>query len=292
MRVRLLTFAAVPGTPPAAAPAVARGRARASAVARCLLAWFLVGVPAASPALAQAEAKRAATVNPQAYKAARASYDKARKAFEKRDLAKAAKELEVCLQRVPDYSAAHFLLAKIDYLEKRFEPSLGHMTRAIATYERSSALVEDLYAAHLDELQRVRDSYDSAIADLREQYARATTEAARRAIQDRIDQVGRDRDAVQRQLAEPPPERTGIPADYHFFHGNILLRLNRLDDAAAAYRQALRAKPDHAEAANNLASLYLAAGHPRIALEVVEQAERNGAAVNPELKQAILDAQR
>jgi tetratricopeptide (TPR) repeat protein len=262
--------------------------ASVSAGARCLLAGLLLGALGAVQALAQAEANRPGAVGPQAYKAARASYEKARRAFEKRDLAKAEKDLGACLQRVPDFSNAHFLLAKIDYLEQRWDASLGHMESALATYERSSALVEELYAAHLAELQRLRDSYDSTLATLREQYSRA----ASRALQDRIDDVERSRDAVQRQLAEPPPEVTEMPADYQFFHGNILLRLKRLDDAAAAYREALRLRPDHADAANNLASLYLGAGHPRIAQEIVEQAERNGATVKEELKQAILSAKR
>ena len=81
-----------------------------------------------------------------------------------------------------------------------------------------------------------------------------------------------------------------MPADYHFFHGNILLRLNRLDGAAARYREALKIEPDHADACNNLASLYLSARHPKVAMDILEQAEANGASVHAELKKVVAAA--
>lgn len=152
-------------------------------------------------------------------KAARASYEKAGKRFEKKDLDKIVKELQVCLERMPEYSDAHFLYVKVEYNQRRYP------------------------------------------------------------------------EALERLLSAPAQSVAGIPADYHFFHGNILLRLNRLDEAVARCRQALDANPAHADASNNLASIYLSARQPKAALEVLERAGAAGATVNPELRQAVLAAQ-
>ena len=253
-------------------------------------AVVLVGVLLGASALCQTEPRRSETASVQNYKVARASYEKARKAFEKRDLAKTVKELEACLKRMPEFSDAHFLLAKVDYLEKRYPEALANMERAKTTFEASNALYFELQGDRFRDLQRLRDEQDVRLGGLRDALSRATTDEQRAAIQNQIAQVEQNKDEIQRQLFEPPDEVAGMPADYHFFHGNILLRLNRLDDAAAQYREALKIKPDHADASNNLASLYLSAGHPKVALEILEQAEAKGAVVNADLKKAALEA--
>jgi len=257
---------------------------------RTSLAVVLGGLLLGASALAQIEGRRADEAQIQAYKVARASYEKARKAFEKRDLEKAVRELEACLERVPEFSDAHFMLAKIDYLEKRYQESLAKMERAESSWDASNAIFFEVQGDRYRELQRRRDETDVRLGDLRVMMSNATTEEQRRALQAQIDQYERTREELQRQIYEPPKEQAGLPADYHFFHGNILLRLNRLDDAAARYREALKAKPDHADASNNLASLYLSAGHPKVAAEILEQAEANGATVNADLKKAVQEA--
>jgi tetratricopeptide (TPR) repeat protein len=246
----------------------------------------------ASITSAQIEPKRSSESGAQALKAARASYEKARKHFEKRDLEKTVNELEASLKRAPEFSEAHFLYAKVEYLQKRFPEALERMTRAESSFEAG----RDAYlAAQTDqrrEVERLRDRQATIIVELRSQLATATTEEQRRAIQEAVDEAERGKTEYDRLLAEPPAPLAGIPADYHFFHGNILLRLNRLDEAVSRYRQALEANPAHADASNNLASILLGASRPKAALEVLEKAEAAGATVNPELKQAVLAAAR
>ena len=75
-------------------------------------------------------------------------------------------------------------------------------------------------------------------------------------------------------------------------HGNILLRMGRLDDAEGQYRKAIAARPDYGEAANNLASLYYQAGKMDNALQVLEEAEQRGLPINAELKKAVLEAKQ
>jgi tetratricopeptide (TPR) repeat protein len=253
-------------------------------------AVVLVGALLSGSALAQTEPRRTDTEAVQNFKVARATYEKARKYFEKRDLEKAVKEVEGCLARMPDFSDAHFLLAKIAYLEKRYAEALPHMERAESSFEASNAMYAEAQGDRVRELERLRDQQNVKLDDLRDALSRATTDDQRRAIEIQIDQVEHTRNELQREIYEPPTKVAGIPADYHFFHGNILLRLNRLDDAALQYREALRIKPNHADASNNLASLYLSAGHAQVAKEILDQAEANGVTVNADLKQAVLNA--
>jgi tetratricopeptide (TPR) repeat protein len=254
------------------------------------IAVIVVGLLPVVQALGQEQARRADAELVEAYKLARTSYDRARKLFEKRDLENATKELESCLRRLPEFSDAHFLLAKIDYLEKRYPESLDRMERAEKTFEASSALFLDLQGDRFDELKRRFDQLDAQLRDLQEALARATSIEQQNSIRGRMVQVQQDKDTIQRQLYAPPTEVAGMPADYYFFHGNILLRLNRLDDAAAQYREALKVKPDHADASNNLASLYLSAGHPQVAMDILDQAEAQGATVNADLRKAVAEA--
>ena len=166
------------------------------------------------------------------------------------------------------------------------------MEQAVVTFDRSNALYFAMQGDRFRELQRLRDEQDVRLQGLRDALARAATDQERATIQNQISQVEQNKDEIQRQLYEPPADVVGMPSDYHFFHGNILLRLNRLDDAAAQYREALRIKPTHADASNNLASLYLSAGHAQVAKEILDQAEANGVTVNADLKQAVLNALR
>jgi tetratricopeptide (TPR) repeat protein len=249
-----------------------------------------LGVLIAAMASAQVEPHRSEPGAIQGYKVARASYENARKYFEKRDLEKAREELEHCLKRMPQFSDAHFLLAKIEYLEKRFPEALAHMDRAAATYVAFGALYADRQSDRRKEVERLRSAKGERLSDLRAQLSQLTSPEARLALEMQIARLQQEHDALQGEILEPLEAGMGMPADYHFFHGNILLRLKRLDDAAAQYREALRVDPTHRAATNNLASLYLDAGQPRVAKDVLDQAEAAGVLVDAELRQAVLNA--
>jgi tetratricopeptide (TPR) repeat protein len=269
-----------------------RDRRRSAEVAmrnRLLPVAVVIGLLPAALALAQGESSRSQTVNTQDFKAARVSYEKAAKLFEQRDLAGTVKELDACLKRAPAFSAAHFLLAKIAYLEKRYPDALADMERAEATFEETNALYFQMQGDRLDELQRRFDEKAVTIQTLYEELQRAPVEQ-QLAIKGRIQQEEQDRETIRRQLYEPPDEVVGMPAEYHFFHGNVLLRLDRLDDASLQYREALKIRPNYADASNNLASMYFNAGHVEVARDILDEAEANGAVVNADLKKAVLEA--
>ena len=63
------------------------------------------------------------------------------------------------------------------------------------------------------------------------------------------------------------------PAAAYFQEGLRLARLGRWDDAAAAYRQALAAEPDNADALMNLGFVYYEMGLDEQAQEAIAKAQ-------------------
>ena len=256
--------------------------------------WIICGaLLATGPALGQGEPVRTDTRSAQAARAARNNYEKARKAFEERKVERTLEALDEALRLWPDYADAHFLRAKVAYYQKNYVEAAQHMARAEKSLAAGAALQANSERTRRTELERLSDRERLRIDELRGALARATSDDQRRQIQVRIDDAERYRSDLQRQIAEPPAAvqaAPGLPPDYDFFGGNILLRLGRREEAAERYRRALAAKPDHADAINNLASLYLDAGKPLLALDVLQQAETKGVKVNEALKQAVLHA--
>ena len=99
--------------------------------------------------------------------------------------------------------------------------------------------------------------------------------------------LGGDLRRLEQLVTEPAGWNPEIPAEYDFLQGNVLLKMGGYTAAAAFYHEALHKLPAYAEAANNLASIYHAAGMLEIARDVVTKAEAAGATLNPELKKAI-----
>lgn len=260
---------------------------------RCCL-WLICGaLLTGAPAHGQGEPVRADTLSVQAARAARNHYEKARKAFEERKLERTLQSLDEALRLWPDYSDAHFLRAKVAYYQKNYVEAAQHMARAEKSLVVGAALQGDAERARRVELERLIDRERTRLDELRGALAQARSDDQRRQIQVLIDDAERYRSDLQRRAAEPPAAvqaAPGLPPDYDFFGGNILLRLGRRDEAAERYRKAITAKPDHADAINNLASLYLDAGKPLLALDVLQQAETKGVKVHEALKQAVLDA--
>jgi tetratricopeptide (TPR) repeat protein len=234
---------------------------------------------------------QADTLTVQAVRAARLQHGKALEAFERREIEPTLEALDAALRLWPDYPDAHFLRAKVAYHQKNYAQAAQHMARAEQALLAAAALQGDAERARKEELQKYLDSERVRTDQMRSAQAQATSDGQRQELQERIDTAERDRGDLQRELGElPGVGASGLPPDYDFFGGNILLRLGQREEAAERYRRAIAAKPDHAEAINNLASLYLDAGQPLLARAVLLQAEAKGVKVNGALKQAVLQA--
>lgn len=83
-----------------------------------------------------------------------------------------------------------------------------------------------------------------------------------------------------------------VPAFVSLSLGSAHFRRGSMMDAEREYRNALRANPKLAEAHNNLAVVYLMTHRPAEAEKSLEEAERRGFKVSPQLRQDIRNALR
>lgn len=222
--------------------------------------------------------KRMKDVNPQMIKA--------RDLISKRSFDEAKKVLDDVLGKVPEMSEAHFLMAKVRYGEKEWPEALASMEKAEQTLGLMGAMMVKMNEDRRRALNERRRAQDTVISDLK-----ARPQPLPPAQQTQLDRAEQLRSEIDRSLNElNEPQKLNVPAEYPFFHGNILLRMQKFSEAVAKYDEALRIDPGYADAANNLASLYYSAKQYQKAAEVLARVEARGATVNPELKKAIADA--
>lgn len=211
---------------------------------------------------------------------------KARDQVAKHDFDAARKTLDDILGKVSELSEAHFLMAKVNYAEKKWAESLASMEKAEQTLGSLGAMMMKMNEDRRKALVERRRAQEMVIADLK-----SKPQPLSLTDQNRLDRAEQLRGDIDRELNDlNEPQTSKVPPEYPFFHGNILLRLQKLNEAAAKYDEALRLDPGYADAANNLASLYYSAKQYQKALDVLTRVEAKGATVNPELKKAITDA--
>jgi tetratricopeptide (TPR) repeat protein len=220
------------------------------------------------------------------YRDAEVSYGKARALFDKKDFQGARKELGVCLGFIPAHANAHLLMAKLLYTEKDYAQALTEVERAEPTTRRRRRSWPGWTRTGCPELRRRAKETADSIATLRQRQGSQVSAELQQQI---IAEEARKQE-IDRILNAQRPDPKGIPAEYFFFHGNVLLRLKRPAEAVTQYEEALKINPAYGEAANNLAALHYSARQYEKAREAATKAEGNGVVVNPELKKAIESA--
>ena len=216
---------------------------------------------------------------------------KARAAFQKDRLDKCEKEALFCLNMLAEHHEAHFLMSHVLYKRGELEPALDHIVAAETGYlklgqelavagrqagqgqsEQMLQVTEEIadlagaYAASKSHGNGMSDIYERALVDSRQELLKAEGDRSK------SDQQG----AV-----------VVVPALYRFWHGNVLFRLKRLDEAEAQYKLAIRTDPDFGETYNNLINLLYMDGRVDEARQVLTQAEAHKAKVHPGLKKAV-----
>lgn len=222
---------------------------------------------------------------------ANAHCEKARKLFAKKDLSGTRQALEDSLRLFPELAEAHLLMAKVFYIENNFEQALLEVILAKNGHLSTATLLQRMQQDRMTWLRERRQEKEETISELRARLATVPAEQKQQ-VQLQIYRVEKDKDEIDRMLYGTTPTANQIPAEYFFFHGNVLLRLKDYTEAAAQYDEALKSNPGYGDAANNLASLYFTTGEYEKALAVVKGVETHGVLVNPELKKAIQDALR
>ncbi len=213
----------------------------------------------------------------QIYGAAMPMLATAREHLEISDYARAEKILTGLVTGLPEWSEAHLLLAKSRYAQGRFAAALTAVEKAERTFDATAAVMVKVRDARKAQLTSQKDAQ---LAILGANASAAAADAAKQTI------IMVDREIASLDAANT----TAMPAEYPFFHGNILLRLGRTAEAIDQYCAALAIDPAYRPAANNLASVYYEAKRYQDAREVIEKVEAHGQSVNPELKRRVLAA--
>jgi len=226
----------------------------------------------------------------QRYKIANSYFAKGKKNFLKEDYRKAEKELKKCLKRMPEHSGAYFFLSQISYKWGNLEKSLEEIENAKKNYAYIGKVKANIEQLYILELQELKMQKEEKLELLRQSLSRAQSASERSQIEAGLGTLEADIGTISSQLSRPLPSAEQMPADYFYFHGNILFKLKRYKEANSQYQEAIKINPQHGDAYNNLASLYYIAKQYQEALDYLEQAEANGAKINPEFKKAILKA--
>lgn len=224
------------------------------------------------------------------FKMANKSFLKGKGYFLKENYKKSEKELKKCIETMPEHVEAHFYLSQVLYKKEELQKALEHIEKAKTNFELMEGLFAYAYQQYMAQLREQIDVINSNISILQDKLSKTTNPDTRRSLEDQITSLESKIGIVKSKLTEPVPPSNSIPADYFYFHGNILFRLNKHQEAFREYLEAIKINPQHGNAYNNLANLYHMGKEYQKALDCLNQAEANGAEINPKLKKAILKA--
>jgi len=149
----------------------------------------------------------------------------------------------------------------------------------------------NLQQLYILELQEQKVAKEERLRQLMDQLSRGNLSAQERSqVGARIGSLEADLGVINSQLGKPVPSSAEIPADYFYFHGNILFKMKKFQDAYAQYKEAIRINPQYGDAYKNLANLYYMSKQYQKALDCLSQAEANGVEINPDFRKAVLKA--
>lgn len=202
----------------------------------------------------------------QKFKLSKRMFEKGKVYFLKGKYKKSEKALKDCLKGFPQYSQADYFLAQIYYKSGDLGKAVQHIESAKKYY---GVMADLLTMAHQKVINRL---------------------IARRQELNTEDPRSPEINRINDRLNEPIPVLPERSAEYYYVHGNIMMKLKKFNEAFSQYSEALKINPQHGNASNNLANLYYMAKKYQKALYYLEQAEANGAKINPKFKAAVQKA--
>ncbi len=232
------------------------------------------------------------------YKSLNKNYEKGKMYFAREDYKKAKKEFEKILGKLPEHADAHFFLSQILYREGSLEEALSHMEKAKANYEFSAKMKIKMAQVSKQKLEEKKQDLEDYLETLEERIVSLPQssevgeegEDRKKRLLSKIDEIKKQIKNIDTQLNMPIPSEEEIPADYCYINGNIYFKMKKFQEAHDQYQEAITIDPSHGDSYNNLAALYFQVKQYQKALNYLNQAEENGAKVNPEFKKAVLKA--
>jgi len=232
------------------------------------------------------------------YQSLNKDYEKGKMYFIREDYKKAKKEFEKILEKLPEHADAHFFLSQVLYKEGDLEEALNHVEKAKANYEYSAVMKIKMAQVSKQKLEEKKQAFEDNIGELEDQIANLPqasevgdeVEDRKKRIQTKIDKIKKQIENIDTQLSLPLPREEEMPAEYCYLNGNIYFKMKKFQEAHDQYQETIRLDPKHGDAYNNLAALYFQVKQYQKAMDYLNQAEENGAKVNPEFKKTVLKA--
>ncbi len=249
------------------------------------LVLLLLGIP--SPALAALGTE----ANSRTIQQASALCRKGAKALQQGDKARASESFEKALAVFPDFPDAHVGLGHLAMSESRFDDALKNYQRARQAYLSFGSILQGLREENYRETQRRMGQVRDQISSLGRSSTNARTDPRQEA------EITRQLTMLQEELRrleaiEPPRDNAAAdpPAEVWFYIGNAQFKLEKYDEARAAWETSAQLNPGFAMIHNNLAVIYWKAGRFNDAQTELATAERLGFPVNPKMKEDLAKA--
>lgn len=193
------------------------------------------------------------------YQLAGQMFEKGKQLFSAEDFSSAKATLNQCVDIFPRFAEAHYYLARIYY-------KTGDLNRASVHIEKAKA--DAGFMANL--LAAAQEDYFNRLQGEREKLQAKLTDAFEQA---EVDQLKKNIAVIDNWLKEPPPRVEKLAENYYYWHGNILLKLQKYDDAREQYLETVRLNPGHGDAYVGLAAVSVLLRQNEKALEYREKAE-------------------
>jgi len=204
--------------------------------------------------------------------------------FSSGDLDKAAREFEACLKILPEHIYASYYLANIRYIQQdlsRSREAIENAERHLDFMAAVSALAREKKLAEFDEAKRLLEAENEVNFSCRES----------RQLEQMVLDVETEEAKAGERMRREQESRQKQAAHYAYFHGNVLFRLGKYDEAFQSYNRAIRIDPRNGDAYNNAASILFLAGRHREAEDYIHKAAAAGVEdrINLKLKKLITE---
>lgn len=198
---------------------------------------------------------------------------------------RAARWFERALATVPSHPEAQTGLGHIAMSERRYEDALARYDAAVHGYADLGDLLIERQARAYRDAQTEIAKLQRAMADVERLGSLYRFTPSQ--VHNRLRELRRSIEILE-GVEPPDPEAAGeSPGVAHFFLGNALFRLDRLDEAVEEWNRCLQRSPRFVYALNNLAVAYWKLGRFADALRCLDRAEDLGMRVNPHLRRDL-----